>query len=807
MPTVISIDPIRPPKFRVKFAPSFAGTIITLGGGSKISESGAEWAILNEPDIVKGGNFAGVELLEIERTSLPQVGKASFRYVYGKTALSTIAPPTTMIGYEVLLQLQDFEDNWHTVFWGTVDYEEDRMLPGRENTPTGEKIFYCIDGFARTMKWPMNRHSFDPLDSAPSVFGDTYGHPGYNYYLAADGPLLGNKSGYSYTDPEGVDIRAHIWQGAFSTNGDVNNPYLWTEYEAVNNACASTRAIGEPLFSLREGFANYNNKSPIPVNIDESVFSVVSRICNRSRGLGTVAVKWADQPNGQIRVWLGVTPLNDTSIAFTYINGDGGQVDGASGFTDFGTGRSLSYKNSETDPLDLTGDHRNLDNLFFLGTQEGQLYDYVETHGEHIEMAFTASLEDCTDGMAGIYTEASQFAWAPRWNTAERDIFEGLDVSQRVMDRYRHIYQAFGLPRKWRGEAKDGKGANPHRIDVRCKDDGTLWQPELLSLSDTSPNSCEFLSYLPFYDAFKYDVTYPPKRLDNSPSNGMPNRRPCQVYLRVTEGALDRWFLPDGALPSTVVDKFQWPDQYGNFCPTLSIGPDYVFADSQYFRQYGQRLFADVARDATLPDDRKLNAQRDVTKLAFTVAIKLPYRLSFVSAPGVADLNARLSLYPAGYFKDWKKAKRKRSIYVPNAHLWCASGSTIWDLQQTLNADAEEGMLALRAPMGATATGIAVIRDDRMRVQFFHQIASYWYLNLRKRLRFGQAYCGLIPFQKDVGGTPTTDYPVQINDHIELAQINGAEQTISTNCTSVKYNHQTQTTVWETDYFDLEFRL
>lgn len=808
MSTDISTVQLTPPKFRVLWADSLNCSVVDVFG-AKVSQSDCTWNLLSEPE--PGSVLGGVELLTLGRKSLPEVGKAVFRYVYGLFPTELVARPASLLNKEVRLQLQDQDGVWQTVFWGHVDYEEDQALVGEPSgVPQGCIMIHCLDGFARTMKWFMNRHGFDPLNDGTVGHQtlDAYGHPGFNYYLAADGPLIGNKSAYTYTQ-DGVDIKLHIWQGAFSTSFD-STTYAWADHEAIVNAVSTTKPAGEPWFDLKEGIFNYGSFSPIAVDPSENVHSFVSRVCGRRRGLGTVAVKWKDVdggPYGQIQMWLGVTPLNPTSITFTYIvSGTMGQVDGASAYTDFGTGYNLQYETLQGDPLDLRGDQRNRDDLFFLGNMEGQQFDYVETVGEPIEVAMTGSLADCTGGMAGIYDHTKQASLEVRWSSTDRDTLEGLSIEKRVMDRWRHVYQAFGLPRIWQGESGTGLGEDggTSRVDCRCKDDGSLYQPNGDFPVDTSPGVCEIMSNLPFYYGFDYSGTFP-VRTDNSPSNGMPDRRPAQVYARPTDADEDRWFLPFGELPSTMTDKFNFQLYLGNFNPSVQVQPDSIQVVSQSFADLGLRAFADVTRDAALDDNHKMGCQYDITRLAITFAVRLPHRLRFCSSNSIPQVSVRVPTYAAG-FADWQKARRKKSIYVPRAHLWLAHGSTIWDLSQTTIS--EEGFLALRQPLTANPFDMAILRDDRDRVQFYHMVAQYWYLNLRKRLRFGQSYCGLLPFKKLVSAAETTDRPVAINDHIETAFINGDvadPTTISTNCTSVEYDHQAQTTVWETDYFDLDF--
>jgi hypothetical protein len=457
---------------------------------------------------------------------------------------------------------------------------------------------------------------------------------------------------------------------------------------------------------------------------------------------------------------------------------------------------------------------------------EGQQYDYIEVCGERIEMGVTISLRDTNGGMPNIYDVTKQHGMAPRWSEADRNTFEGLTTSQRVMDRWRHVYQAFGLPRLWGGRIACGLGYSPTaaiRADVRCADNGSLHIPSTIFYADTPGNSVEMLSYIPFYHGFDYTGVVP-RRTDNSPSNGMPDRRPAQVFLRLTTTSDDRWFLPMGELPDMIVDKFNFRTAIGGFNPTMFIQSDSVQLVSQQFQDKGLRPLADVSREAALATNNKVGALYDVTQVAVTLSLRLPYPLKFVAAaPSLPDVNARLSLYPGGLYKDWQAARRKKTLFVPRAHLWLAHSNILYDLQQANVTD--EGWLAQRLPLGSYADNVVILRDDRDRVQFFFEVAKFWYLNLdlslpvnqqvvrpRKRISVTQNYCGLLPFQKidpSDGTTLLTDYPPRINDHIDTMYINGdadaSPTLVGTNITSVEYDHQAQTTTWGTDYFDLEF--
>jgi hypothetical protein len=547
--------------------------------------------------------------------------------------------------------------------------------------------------------------------------------------------------------------------------------------------------------------------SPISTSIDEPVFSFVTKVCSRHRGLGSVYVDWIDAGD-QLQVFLSVTPMFKDQIYYTdIVSGSAESIDGAASI-------GKVYQDSQGEPFSLSGDVRSIDELFFLGRMEGTRYDYVETVGEQMEVAVTASLQD-TDGLtstsiATIYDVTKQKVLAPRWSLADLDLslatppgtggFEKLTLEQRVMARWDHVYQAFGLPRYWTGKIGNGLGtlATNYRADYRCKDDGSIQVPADTDPADTDPCGIDLSSYLPFYHAYDYSGAFP-KRVDNSPSNGMPARRQMSVYLRL-DGTVgdDRWYLPQGQTPETLVSKFDLIN-VGGFNPSVSLHPDVILCSFQEFSDVGQRALADVNRDAALDDTHKVGAFGiDVTRLAFTVSLRLPHRVRFCSADAsVPDKTTGI--------KDWTKARRKKTMYVPNVHLWLAHKSCIWDLDQT--APSGDGWVAKRAAGGATDTVPGILRDDRGRLQPYHLIAAEWYLKSRRKVKFGLQVCPFLPYTRKAGPASIEEDLPQLGHFLDKIEKCGAEADVNTTITEVHYDHQAQTAVFTTDYFDLEFSL
>ena len=375
------------------------------------------------------------------------------------------------------------------------------------------------------------------------------------------------------------------------------------------------------------------------------------------------------------------------------------------------------------------------------------------------------------------------------------------------MPYWDHVYQLWGLPRNWRFTVANGgwgvsQYANSHRVDFRCEDDGTLYVPAFNSPQDTSALATELMDSIPFYLGYDYSGSYHPVRTDNTPQNGMPGRRPAQIYLHMTATGADRWFLPNGELPSTIPDKFQFITAVGNWSPTLNVYPDAIMVKSDFFTQNGYRVFGSLKRDQALAGPNELDAAFDITALAFTVGIRLPHRLRLCDSVGVPNTPG----YPASTFANWQKARRRKSVYVPNNHLWLADYNCIWDLDQPTDptANIAEGYLARRGALGATNAGPSILRTDLPRLALYHLAGSAWYLTQRNRAKWTQKYCGLLTFARQ--GFPD-DTPPQLGSFIDTMNLNGIAATINSPITLVDYDHQAQTTSWEIEYFDLEFGL
>lgn len=838
MSTTIPFAGVKPPIFRVLSAATFG-----CDDAVDPTRSTITWTVHDQPTPANG--MAGVQLSTISRRSLPEIGEAYFMWEYGvfpHLPSDRIPAAPDLSGKEVRLQLSNDEGvTWKTVFWGTVFTQEDNaniggLGDGRVIVPDasagafgGRMVYRVLDGFARTMKWMLNRHGFDPnpanpAGTGPAVKPEVVGHPGYNYYVNADIALLGNKSQrtwqrQSYVGgpraPIGPTMKSHCWQGAFAASQTDNN-ILWTDQEAVENALTCVRPNGEPQFLMHEGTDGYSGFNPWPVNPNASVYDLVIRICRRSRGRGVVGLKWIDNIDGSLTVYLGITPINTPNITYNDIrSGVLYTITGNNLMVDFGDAHRLKYRDSRGGPTqlwDLVGDSRNMDNLFYWEKTYNNIYDAVETTGEHIQVTATLSLGDTVTGMAGIYDHTKLVALAPRWSGQTDPVIGGVtdDVtkiysfveSQFWAPRFRNIYQAFGLPYAWNFLVGDAKGgATAIRCDYRCIDNGAVSSPGITNYQDTAQGQVEIISTLPFLENWDYQTGFPTGvRYDSANADGMPNRRAMLVLARLNSSG-DKWFYTD--IPQGIADANQFWAKWSSFNPQVNVAADQITCVG--INSESGRMFGDLTYDAA--HSGKLNVQFDVSTLAFTVTLLMPHRLRFMTAapgsPVIADV-----LSPMNGQVDTTRLRRIRTVNVPGAQLWLAHPYTIWDLDFTTQDD--NGVLAKRLPLGAAVLSNvpAILRDDRGRVQRAHLIASNWYLNFRSRLRVGQQFCGIMPYVRNDGVGTFTDVPPTLNDYISGIYANsdviGAGYTVDTIVTQVDYDHQANTTIWTTDYFDIE---
>lgn len=730
----------------------------------------------------------GLELINCSRVAIPATGEAQLRYRFGSidgrmvgvqgapATSATTAEAIDLAGYEIRIQMASAvaageTPAWRTVWWGQCEYQKDMLLPGAEY-PAGDRIYYCVDGFARTRRWMLNRHaayvvatgfpgSTAGLDLSP-------GHPGYN--VGQDGRAIGNKynSGETVnpTGDTGGDAKCHTWQG--STDSDP-----WTDLEVIEHALRVTRPKGEPIMSVVgfDGTASAtsgttwlsDSKGPWPVNDGESAFDLVSRVCRSQRGRGSVFLVWADDvsaPTGTLSPRLVVTPQVVDDVVYA-----GAVALGASPPTPANVTLPGATTAGSTVDVDLIGDHRALPNAFRLGDRDQHRYDYVESYGEPIEVAVTLSYFDY-DGVAGENNRSLE----KRWTSAAETAFAALEGTARTDESWKYVWNLHGLPRQWGFVVADGDGGTSHRCDYRCDDSGTVGAVVVDAIRDTSPLMVQVLPDLPLFEGYDYTAATPVSKGGSSGGldTGEPSRRPPMVLIRTTD---DRYLK--GEETSRAL--------------SLQVTRDGIYAyNSTEVNETGGRFVSDTGESS-------LGATYDYTALAFTVGIRLPHRV-------------RIASYAEG--KAATTAKRKLTIYHPDIHLWLVDAGCIWDLDAE-NRDSD-GCPGRREAMAGTNGFPKASRDDRSRLVALHALAKSWYLVSRQTAQWGLKACGFLPsFESmtdpETEATEVIPYPT-LGQLVRTMNAGGQVRELNTPITSVRYDHQSGETFWATDWAELDFK-
>lgn len=707
---------------------------------------------------------AGLELMDgLTRVALPEIDKAILRMRFGvidgkvvglsadevqsrtwDPASSLLTVPS-LIGKEIRIQAteDDYTGDvlqWATVWWGRCEYESDSEWPAAI-MPAGERTYTCMGGLFRTKQWFMTRH-------AAYVDGTEYnnapGHPGYN--VGQSGRTLGNRTiavwnGDTLAADADNKFFRHTWQG----NQDA---VAWTDLQAVEHALRVMRPTGEPQFSMAGSTALFTTgASPWPVNEGESAFDVVQRICARERARGLVFVDWeddADDPFAPLQVKLTVKPQTRGTITYLTdpITGTTGTINGAAA-------------DGTTVAVDLVGDHRAEPSGFTRANRGMSKYWAVETVGERIQTLVAASRFD-----------GSSLSLEDRWSASDASAFIALDFTERIDERFRTVFQSYGLPRSWQGLAMDhnaGATVAQHRTDYRCNDLGAVVVPT--GSVDTSPLLVKILPDTPLLEGYVYSGATPARR-DGTAETGEPDRRPPCVWVRT---AANRYLLGEDAGVS------------------LQVKNDSILVWSPNDLSSGTRLISDT--------DDDLGADYDTDQLGLTLALELPHRLRFRTIRSDAN-------------QQGLGIKNTKRIEIPDAHLWLASPGAMWDVDGS-SADGD-GAPGVRGACGATVNAPGILRDDRARVAVLHALACAWYLSDHRPCTWTLRCCGLLPTfsivsdgSNQIEPDATVAYP-RLGQFVTTLAANGQTEIVDVPITGVVYNHQSGTTTWSADWIDLD---
>lgn len=740
------------PDTRILWRQGFgAGT----GTGNNKAVSGSGWRIL--PNQRRGPLQHGFFFRKCERGAFPFIGTASFAYYYGQfddTAVDSIDLPE-LNNAEIRIQVTPKgAETWRTIWWGTVDYIEDRGSPGA-TVARGIKIFHCVDGFYRTKRWMMDRHGYSATGGLYGVaqFGNAVGHPGYNWSRSHDSVTSGNKSPSQYTNPAGVTVTHHTPAGAGSK---------WTDLEAVEHALGASKPPGEPLFTLSGATDLLSGTNAWEVKHGESVFDFCQRILKRERGRGLCYVDWDDDsaaPTGPLTVKLTIGAQLAANLSYTDpTSGSTVTIQGATA-----RGRSTT--------VDITGDHRAVDGSLSLGDPDQFRVAYLETEGEEIEVLAPLSY---VDGLIGTAPLQDGLTLCRGWSELEQNTYVGLSAVRRQEARFKPVFQLHRLNPAWGGYAGNGNGGAKSRIDYRTTSAGRIVTPETATAAEkadpvvtggTSPLLVEVLPDLPLFEGYAYNGATV-QRADGASETDNPQRRKLTGYVRVAD------------------DRYIEFDQTGDGSVHMSVDGNSVWIIHSGDEGGGTRYFSTSTT-------ANLSSAYNYTQIVLTVGLRLPHRVRFASG-------------------DPNTSKRRGKISVPGSHLWLAAPGAIYDLNTATTSGG--GYAPRRGALGATATSPGILRDDRSGLAAIHALSWAWYGDDtdHRSASWALKACGFLSTYDAFEGTavgegsPTSvSYPT-LGQVVTTLTANGTTYTLNTPVTRVAYDNERGITTWSTEWNDLE---
>lgn len=592
MAITLPLENQRWPKFRLLTRASWGGT----------TASGAGWQIrvMQTP----GHSSSGLFLESYSRALLPSLGTARLTYVFGRIGnnMAGIGPDEADLlrqgeewsSDDSLSQIPDLTNqelriqvgypdadgvvaaaDWRTVWWGTCEYQTDEGW-GAAAIPSGMRTYHCVDAFHRTKRWFLNRHGYVDTVSG-TVTGSCIGNPGYNYSPETS-RVLGNRGADDKvwtTAESGVYAKSHTMPAAGSP---------WTDEEVATHALRATRPAAQPLWSI-----SYNGEdtgaeemmqsvASWPVQENESVFDLLSRIFDRSRGRGAAFPTFGESsPTGPLTCTLKVFTQLPANLTYDRPS-DGSEVflQGA-----FGDGTSID--------VDLVGDHRFVDGSLSLTDPEQYRVDRLETIGELIEVLVTLGYVDSTLEIG--------------WNSAQETAFRALDPQNRTEAKWSDVLQLHRLPRNFLCTVGNGNGGSSSRCDFRCADDGSITAPS--GAADTSPASISILDDTPLHLGYNYAST--PTRYDSDTAaefGGDPARLPRRYFIR------------------TESEKFIELKEVGEGFSVIKYPDGFHIAATRD---------ADGYRYFNAGTSGNLNSAYHYNKLVITCGIRLPHRVRMAS--------------------------------------------------------------------------------------------------------------------------------------------------------------------------------
>lgn len=649
------------------------------------------WEILDCPKRIADPNSktVGYELDFCERVALPEYGRAEFHFTYGSIDGKTYTA-RDLTGYHVRIQAADETEGsktpqWQTIYLGTVDSQMDSPWPS--DFAAGDRRYCCVDILYRTSRWPLNRHT---LYQNGTLYTHAFGHPGYNYAVAGYfRRLMGNCESTGVTvDPFGdlpstvPGYRAHAWTGS-------DEAKLWTDQRVIEHALISSRAKGEPVFTLKNAGAWSADAYPWPVGEGEKCWSLLCRVLSRQRGRGIAFLDWDDDskdPAATISPFINTAPQNYADVSYTKPSG-GGPI-------------TIVGGSSASISVDITGDHRFVDGSLATSVNDSTGVDYLETYGEPIECLVTLSGIDST--------------LEKRWTDADATTFLGItQFWKRQSTRWRSVFQRWSIPVSWDFTAGDGNGAGKTTCHFLCNDSGAIIARNAGDTNQpTSPLLLKIGCDIPIYEGFNY-VSASPVRYDGASDYMAPPRNPPLILVRTAA------------------------NQYVNGSEDLGLGmqvDDFgVFVMSGDDQAAGTRLFSGAGS--------VVGGGYDKNDLVISVGLTFGHRVRMASANTNPATSSPYTAITAG---------RKLSVYLQGAHLWLAHPLAIWE-HDKFNATNYAAPAKRAAAAGAGAVP-GIIRDDRDALALTHALAWSWYGTRRTSAQWALNACGLLAdFEVDGG--------------------------------------------------------
>jgi hypothetical protein len=344
---------------------------------------------------------------------------------------------------------------------------------------------------------------------------------------------------------------------------------------------------------------------------------------------------------------------------------------------------------------------------------------------------------------------------ADRWRTELYTAWNAADDDVKKEDRFRPVLQCFGLLRTAGISYKNGDGAGTARIDWWTNADGYLYLP---SPTVAAPEAIEVMDDLPLYEGYDYSGATPAPAV-SAAADGKPRRRKPLVTVRVAAGRFKK--------------ANDFPTDASGGCQT-SIDDDGIWVEW-------------TESDAGKRNIVNEYLGTDADSLTLTLGLRMPQRARFVSTAGTA--------------------RRKRTVRVPDLHLWIAHAGAIWDIDGSDTTDDGHAPKRIGGTMSYVSgtTDGKILRDDRAKLAKIHYLTWEWYRSDsgRRSATWALRDCGLLPSWTDIAGTAQL-YP-KLGQVVKDIQAAGTTFDVKTPISRVTYDNDIGVTTWQTDWTEFDY--